>query len=111
MNYVKMQKVAIKLLQKFGNTQTCFLLKKENGKIVSHKGVGVKLDYNSEAIGSNNNMIKAGDAKLLCYFDVEPTEMVDIIKFKDDTFSIINAGALNPNGLTNIMFTLQIRRT
>lgn len=111
MNYNKLRTVSLNLLKQFGNAKKCTLLKKENGKIVEYKGVGVKLDYNSEAVGSNDNMIKAGDAKFLCLFDVQPSEMTDIIKFEQDTFNIINAGVLSPNGITSVLYTLQIRRT
>ena len=110
MNYKNMQKLAISLLKQFGNSKACTLTKRVDGKIITYKGVGVKLDYSSEVIGSNDNIIKAGDAKLLCYFDVAPTEMIDLIDFAGDRFNIINAGELAPDGNTNILYTLQIRR-
>ena len=111
MNYPKMKELSLRLLKNFGNSKRCILVKKEGKEIKEYKGVGVKLDYNSEAVGSNDNMVEAGDAKLLCLFDVPPREMVDMIKFGADTFNIINAGQLNPDGNLDLLYTLQIRRT
>lgn len=111
MNYDKMRILAQRLLKSFGNSKSCILVKREDGKINQYKGFGVKLDYNSEAVGSNDNMIKAGDAKLLCLFETAPSEMTDMIKFSTDTFNIINVGELNPAGATTVLYTLQIRRT
>lgn len=108
MNYPKLKQTAIKLLKSFGNPKKCILFKKENNVIVEYKGVGVKLKYDAEAV--DGNIIKMGDAKVLCYFDVEPTEMVDIIQIENDKFNIIHAGDVSPDNITKLLYTLQVRR-
>ena len=110
MDYNNSKMIALKLLSNFGNTKKCTLIKKEDNTVKTYKGVGVKLDYSSETIGSNDNIIKAGDAKLLCMFDTAPTEMTDLIEFNGIRFNIINAGELSPNGELDILYTLQVRK-
>lgn len=73
-----------------------------------YKGVGVKLRYSAETV--DGNIIKMGDAKVLCYFDVEPTEMVDIIQIENDQFSVIHSGDTSPDNITKILYTLQVRK-
>lgn len=111
MNYVLMKNnVAKKLLKKFGNIKSCVLYHTENKNIITYKGIGVKLNYDSEAIGMNSNIIKAGDAKVICQFDVMPTENVDVIEIEGEKFNVIHSGDTSPNNITKILFTCQVRR-
>lgn len=106
-----MRSVAINLLKNFGNPNKCILTHREDdGTFKEYRGVGVKLKYSEEAIGLNSNVIKAGDAKVLCYFDVMPIETVDIIQIENQKFSIIHCGDLSPDNITNILYTLQVRK-
>lgn len=111
MNYPQMRQTALNLLRTFGNPKKSILFhREENGDIKEYKGVAVKLRYDEETIGLNANVIKAGDAKVLCLFDVMPTETVDIIQIENEKFSIIKAGDLSPDNITKILFTLQVRK-
>ena len=110
MNYVAMQQLARQLLTKFGNTQNCVLIHRENGVTTRHRGLGVKLNYSSEAIGSNANIIKAGDAKVICQFDVMPVENTDVIEINGEQYNIFSSGDTSPDNVTKILFTLQVRR-
>lgn len=108
MDYPQLKQTAIKLLRNFGNTRQCVLLKREGDVVKEYKGVGVKLRYKAEMV--DGNIIKMGDAKVLCYFDVEPTEMIDIIRIENDEFSIIDAGDTSPDNITKLLYTLQVRK-
>lgn len=111
MNYLQMKQIARKLLSNFGNTKHCKLYHKESdNSITEYKGLGVYLKYNSEAIGLNNNVIKAGDAKIICQFDIMPTETIDIIEMEGEKFSIVNVGLLSPDNIIKILYTLQVRK-
>lgn len=110
MNYIALKKTAVNLLKKFGNVNKSVLLHKEDGKIVEYKGYAVKLNYDSEAIGLNGNVIQAGDAKVLCMFDVMPVETVDVIKIEDERFSIVHSGDTSPDNVTKLLYTLQVRK-
>lgn len=108
MDYPSLKQTAINLLREFGNSKNCVLLKRENGEVKKYNGVGVKLRYDAQAI--DGNIIKMGDAKILCYFDVEPTEMVDIIQIENDSFSILHAGDTSPDNVTKLLYTLHVRQ-
>lgn len=108
MNYPKLKQTAIKLLKSFGNIKKTILFKRDGDIVTEYKGVGVKLRYDAEAI--DGNIIKMGDAKVLCYFDIEPTEMVDIIQIENEKFNIIHAGDTSPDNVTKLLYTLQVRR-
>ena len=110
MNYQKMKALARTLLSKFGNVQDCWLYHEENKAVVTYRGIGVKLNYDSEAIGSNSNIIKAGDAKVLCQFDIMPVENTDVIEIGGERFNIVNSGDTSPDNVTKILYTLQVRR-
>lgn len=110
MDYKQMKSVARKLLSNFGNIKRCKLYHKENDGVVEYKGIGVKLNYDSEAIGLNNNVIQAGDAKIICQFDIMPTETIDVIEMEGDKFSIIHSGELSPDNIVKILYTLQVRK-
>lgn len=111
MNYEKLKNnVAKKLLTKFGNTKTCILYHTQNRQVVTYRGIGVKLNYDSEAIGSNSNIIKAGDAKVICQFPVMPTENVDVIEIEGEKFNVIHSGDTSPDNVTKIIYTCQVRR-
>lgn len=108
MNYSAMKSMARTLLNNFGNPKKCVLLHRENGTVKKYNGVGVKLNYDSEAI--DGNIIKMGDAKVICQFDIEPTEMVDIIQIENDEFSVIHSGDTSPDNITKILYTLHVRK-
>ena len=110
MNYQKMKTLAKTLLTKFGNVQDCWLYHQVNKTVITYRGIGVKLNYDSEAIGSNSNIIKAGDAKVLCQFDVMPVENTDIIEIAGERFNIVSSGDTSPDNVTKILYTLQVRR-
>lgn len=110
MNYLKMKQLATNLLKKFGNTQSCILYHTENKAVTAYNGICVKLNYDSEAIGSNSNIIKAGDAKVICQFDVMPVENTDVIEIQGEKFNIISSGDTSPDNNIKILYTLQVRR-
>lgn len=105
-----MKAVAKKLLKKFGNVKNCTLYHAEGKNITTYKGLGVKLNYDSEAIGMNSNIIKAGDAKVICQFDVMPVENTDVIEIEGEKFNVIHSGDTSPTNITKILFTCQVRR-
>lgn len=123
MEYGKFQNVAIKLLSKFGTSKNIKLKKDTENSIVdpvtkrsvkaykTYTGYGVKLGYETEAIGSLDNIIKAGDVKIICVFDVEPTEQKDQIIFGNDAFNIINVKKVDPDASTVVLYSVQCRRT
>lgn len=108
MNYSGFKKIANNLLKKFGNSQSCLLIKTKNNIQEIYKGVCVKLNYTSEMV--DGNIIKMGDAKVICQFDVEPTEMTDILRIENQDYSIISVNELAPDGRLRIVYTLQVRK-
>ena len=106
----QMKSVARKLLSKFGNVKNCTLYHAEGKTITTHKGIGVKLGYSSEAIGMNSNTIKAGDAKIICQFGVMPTENTDVIEIEGEKFNVLDSGDTSPSNTTKIIFTCHCRR-
>lgn len=110
MNYSALKKTAENLLRQFGNAKTCYLYRKERNSVSVYKGVGVKSNYDSEAIGLNGNVIKAGDAKIICQFEVMPTESIDIIEMEGEKFSIVNSGDISPDNKTKLLYKLQVRK-
>lgn len=122
MEYGKFQNVAIKLLSKFGTSKNIKLKKDTENPVVdaitkrsvkvykTYAGYGVKLGYETEAIGSLDNIIKAGDVKIICVFDVEPTEQKDQIIFGNDVFNIINVKKVDPDATTVVLYSVQCRR-
>jgi len=54
--------------------------------------------------------IQAGDVKLLCSLDVEPTIGKDKIVVGLDTYRVMNCAKLAPDGKTVIMYTIQGRK-
>ena len=110
MDYLKMQALARKLLTQFGNAKTCILYHTENKVVTQHKGIGVKLNYSSEAIRMNSNTIKAGDAKVLCQFDIMPVENTDVIEIEGEKFNVVASGETRPDNVTKILYTCQVRR-
>ena len=105
-----MKNVARKLLSKFGNVRNCILYHAEGKNITIHRGIGVKLGYSSEAIGMNANTIKAGDAKIICQFDVMPTENTDVIEIEGEKFNVLDSGDTSPSNVIKIIFTCHCRR-
>lgn len=105
-----MKNVARKLLSKFGNVKNCILYHSEGTTVTTYKGIGVKLNYSSEAIGMNANTIKAGDAKIICQFDVMPVENTDVIEIEGEKFNVLDSGDTSPSNVTKIIFTCHCRR-
>ena len=110
MDYVAMKQVATNLLTTFGNVTNCVLIHRDGKTVSRHKGLGVKLNYSSEAIGSNANIIKAGDAKVICQFDIMPIENTDVIEIEGERYNIISSGDTAPDNKIKILYTLQVRR-
>lgn len=110
--YGNMKNTARKLLSKFGNTTACILYHYDKGSktITQYKGLGVKLNYETEAIGMNSNIIKAGDAKVICQFDIMPVENTDVIEIEGEKFNVVSSGDTSPNNITKILYTCQVRR-
>lgn len=106
----QMKSVAMKLLTKFGNPKNCILYHAEGKEITQYKGIGVKLGYSSEAIGMNANTIKAGDAKIICQFDIMPVENTDVIEIEGEKFNVLDSGDTSPSNVTKIIFTCHCRR-
>lgn len=112
MDYVALRQTAYNLLKTFGNPKKSILFHREtDGSVKEYKGVAVKLRYSEEAIGLNSNVINAGDAKVLCLFDVMPTETKDIIQIENDKFSVIHSGDTSPDNITKLLYTVQVRKT
>ena len=105
-----MKAVARKLLSKFGNVKNCILYHAEGKTITVYKGIGVKLGYSSEAIGMNANTIKAGDAKIICQFDIMPVENTDVIEIEGEKFNVLDSGDTSPSNMIKIIFTCHCRR-
>ena len=105
-----MKNVARKLLSKFGNVKNCILYHAEGKNITTYNGIGVKLGYSSEAIGMNANTIKAGDAKIICQFDVMPIENTDVIEIEGEKFNVLDSGDTSPSNTIKIIFTCHCRR-
>ena len=105
-----MKNVAKKLLSKFGNVKNCILYHAEGRNIVTYKGIGVKLNYSESAIGYNANIIKAGDAKIICQFDIMPVENTDVIEIEGEKFNVLNSGDTSPSNVVKIIFTCHCRR-
>lgn len=111
MNYSNMRNLAKKLLNQFGNSKTCLLYHKEGNEVKVYKGLGVLLSYDSEAIGMNNNIIKAGDAKVICQFDIKPEETIDILEMEGEKFSIVHSGFVSPTNGIKLLYKLQVRKS
>lgn len=120
MDYSAMHDTAESLLDDFGTSMT---LSHDTGETEydpetmtdtkvyeEYTGIGVKLDYSSEAIGSNDNIIQAGDVKIICQFDIEPVEDKDRITAGGISFNIIQCGKVEPDAQTAVIYTLQCRK-
>lgn len=107
-NYADFYDTAKDLLEEFGGP--CLLTRLEGGKVVRYKGVGVKLNYTSEAIGINNNVVKAGDCLIICQFGTEPTETTDTVRLGRTEYNIISVSDISPDNETVILYKLQARK-
>lgn len=75
-----------------------------------YEGVGVKLNYSEEVIGEGDNIIKAGDVKIICQLTEEPTEDQDQIILGRHTYNIISVEDVAPDDTLVIIYKLQCRR-
>ena len=75
-----------------------------------YEGIGCKFNYTTEAIGTSNNIILAGDVYFLCQFDVDPTENDDQIILGKNTYSVISWEDLSPDGSIAILYKIQCRK-
>lgn len=119
MDYGSMQSTAESLLEDFGSTITLNHYTGESYNSTSMKtektydtytGHGVKLDYSSEAIGNSNNIVQAGDAKIICQFSIEPVEDKDQIDAGGVKFNIVQCSKVEPDSATVVIYTLQCRK-
>lgn len=69
-------------------------------------GYAVQEAYDASMI--DGTVIRAGDVKLLCSFDVEPKEG-DKIEFAGKVYAVISIEPLKPDGKTAITYTIQGR--
>lgn len=107
-NYADFYDTAREMIDEFGGV--CTLTKLIDGKIEKYRGRGIKLNYSSEAIGINNNVVKAGDCQILCQFDVEPTETADTVRLGNTEYTIVTVGDISPDNETVIIYRLQARK-
>lgn len=75
-----------------------------------HEGIGCRFNYSAEEIGTNDNIINAGDVKILCQLPVFPTEAEDQIIFGKSTYNIISVDEVNPDDSISIIFKCQCRK-
>lgn len=123
MKYDEKRKKAYAMLKKFGPDEPIFL-KKVIGQEYNeetmmtekiyeeYSGRGVYLHYDSESIGRNDNVIEAGDVKILCLLDdvsVSPKEDVDQIIFLGAEYNIKNVGKVAPDRKTVLLYKLQCK--
>ena len=74
-------------------------------------GIGCRFNYSSEEIGTNDNIISAGDVKIICQLPEFPTESEDLIVFGKYTYNIISVDEVNPDDSTSILFKCQCRKS
>lgn len=74
------------------------------------EGIGCRFNYSSEEIGTNDNIIRAGDVKILCQLPEFPTEAEDLIIFGKSAYNIISVDEVNPDDTTSILFKCQCRK-
>ena len=75
-----------------------------------YEGIGCRFGYSAEEIGTNDNIINAGDVKILCQLPEFPTEAEDYIVFGKSTYSIVTVEEVNPDDTTSILLKCQCRR-
>lgn len=107
-NYDDFADTAREMLTESGNR--CVLYHKEGGTIKEYSGIGAKFDYESEAIGSNNNIIKSGDCRFLCQFSVQPAETVDTIKFGTVIYNVVRVGEISPDNEHVVIYKVVMRK-
>lgn len=106
--YDSFKNLGNKLLTKFG--AVCYLYRRTDTGVEKYTGIAAKFNYESEAIGMNNNVIKAGDAKILCQFSVTPVETDDYIEFAGENFNIVTVSEVSPDNTSKVIYELQVRR-
>lgn len=122
-NYSKMRNMATGLLTQFGNK---FVLKKPEGvasynpktkkteqKYKEYPGTCVKKTYSAEAIGTNDNIIHAGDVSFVCTMDdikIIPVENTDKVIYGGISYNIIDVSTSDPSGSAVVVHTLHCRR-
>lgn len=77
---------------------------------VDYSGVGCKFNYTTEAIGTSNNIIQAGDVYILCQLPVDPTEDSDQITLGRYTYNVITWEDLSPDDSISILYKIQCRK-
>lgn len=75
-----------------------------------YEGVGCRLNYSAEEIGTLGNIINAGDVKILCQFPEFPTEVEDQIILGKSTYNIISVNEVNPDDSISILFKCQCHK-
>lgn len=97
------------LIEEFGSDAV--LRKLVGKKTVSYDGIAVRLRYSEEIIGSNDNIINAGDVKFICQFPTAPSAMKDLIVFGGKSYNVISVDEICPDGSTVLLYIVQTRRT
>lgn len=75
-----------------------------------YEGLGCRFNYSAEEIGTIDNIINAGDVKILCQLSEFPTESEDQIIFGKSIYNIVSVDELNPDDSISILFKCQCRK-
>lgn len=121
MNYINSKAKAKAMLTKFGTASDIklkkFISQQFNEETMEtenvyeeYSGAGVYLNYSEEAIGRNDNVIQAGDVKIICIFDAMPSETEDQIIFNNEAYNVVHVKKLSPDGKIDILYTVQCRK-
>lgn len=115
MNYQKYANKAFTKIKQYGSSiQIVHSGKKEynpatnsyidNGTTI--KGVALQRNYQQKDIDGTN--IKMGDIQFMASLNGKP-QSNDVIEFEGKNYTVINVDVLNPNGQTDIFYTIQAR--
>lgn len=120
MNYGKFQTLAGSLVSKFGSDA---ILKKATGQqkfdpitgmterpFRQVLGKAILTHYEVEAIGSKDDLIQAGDVRIIAVLPEKPVEIKDSIVLKDTEYNIVSVKTVKPNAEDVIVYELQGRR-
>ena len=120
MNYGKVQTLAEYLVSKFGSDA---ILKKATGQqkfdpitgmterpFRQVLGKAILTHYEVEAMGTKDNLIQAGDVRIIAVLPEKPVEVDDSILFGDTEYNIISVKTVVPNAKDVIVYELQGRR-
>lgn len=83
---------------------------RKNIEYQEYEGIGCRFGYSAEEIGTNDNIINAGDVKIICQLPEFPTEAEDLIIFGKSTYNIVSVEEVNPDDTTSILLKCQCRK-